>query len=194
MLGRSSEIETPFNSFGGVRKLCEMGKLQEAILATEKMQQQGISVSNNVYFYLLRECIYNEEMPAGRDVYTLIVKGGLESNAYLGSQLIEMFTAFGGLLEANEVFRKLHEPNLFSWSAIILANVKLGHTAHAIVLYEQMMLSTLETDGHLFVAIMKACMDPAALACGKAVHVRILNCGIKQDACMGNALINMYAK
>ncbi|KAH7365972.1 hypothetical protein KP509_18G057200 [Ceratopteris richardii] len=181
-------------SFGGLRRLCGRGELEKAISVARMMQQQGMDISNNAFFYVLRGCMYNGVVAAGMKVFDLIVRAGLESNTYLGSQAIEMFTAFRSLSEANDVFRRLHNPNVFCWSAIIMANVKLGNVENAIFLYDKMMLSSLQADGHTFVAVIKACTNALAIAKGKAIHACIHCYGLHHDSVLGNALVNMYAR
>lgn len=124
----------------------------------------------------------------------IINRAGLASNTFLGSHLIRMFASCGSLLEANQAFSKLHKPNLFTWSAIISANAKLGHGVQAINLYLQMQGSNVVPDGHIFSAVLKACGSAGTLLQGKLVHVHIIENEFERDVVVGNTLIDMYSK
>lgn len=180
--------------FESVRRLCEEGYLSEAIKNVHQMKERGVIVPAKIFDCLLDWCSNKADLAAGRDVYDLVKRSGFESNAFLGRRVIRMFVSCGSLLEANEVFSKLPEPNVFTWSAIILAHVKLGQDPQAIELYHQMQKSNVEPDTHVYVTILKACSSLAALGQGKLIHVCIIERGFEIDVIVGNALINMYAK
>lgn len=158
------------------------------------MDQQGLHVSISDLYCLLQLCIKDEDLAAGRKLRTLIARYGFESNAFLGSHLIRMFALLGCLMEANQVFNKLPEPSVYSWSAIISAHAKLGQGEQAIELYYQMQQSSVKPDDHVFVAVLQACISTAALEQGKLVHSHIIKNGMESSGCIGNCLLDMYAK
>lgn len=174
-----------------LQKLCEIGRLQEAIEVTDT---HVAYISINIYQCLLQSCIIKKDLAAGRKVHSLILKSGFESNAYLGSYLIRMFDLCGSLLEANEVFVELPYPNVFAWSAIISACTKHGQGEQAIKLYQKMQESNVQPDGHVFVAGLKACARETAFTQGILVHMQVIEKGFDSMLYVCNALIDMYAK
>lgn len=108
-------------------KLCTEGCLQTALQILHLMlQHRAPAVSANIFYCILLECMKKEDLKAGREAHCLIVQGGLDSDTFLGSHLIRMFASCGSLFEANQVFRRLPHPSVFTWSAIILAHANLG--------------------------------------------------------------------
>lgn len=177
-----------------LKKLCQEGWLHKALQAVEQMDLQGIPLSTNILFCLLQGCIKKEDIAAGRKVHALIVRRGMGSNSFLGSHLIRMFASCGSLLEANRVFSRLLESNVFSWCAIISAHANLGQGKQAIELYQRMLMSGIKADGHVFVAALKACASATGLTEGKLIHAHISENGYEPNVYVGNALIYMYAK
>lgn len=59
---------------------------------------------------------------------------------------------------------------MFSWSAIISAHSRLGRHEEALKLYHSMRKSSLEADGHVYVAVSKACSGLASIVQGFVQH------------------------
>lgn len=122
------------------------------------------------------------------------MESGLISDPFLGSYLIRMFTVFGDLWEANEVFEGLSHRTVYSWSAIIAAHTSLGCSERAVELYFELRASNLEPDGHIFVAALQACAFSESLSSGILVHNDIIETGLDSQLFVANTLIDMYAK
>lgn len=179
-----------------LKRLCEKGSLQKALLLIYHMDQKGFPVSTKAFSCLLQACINNGDLQAGRDIYSWIMRSGF-NNIFLANQLIRMFATCGSLLEANQVFYNLRKPNVFTWTAIISAHVNMGHDDHAIALYHQMrdMVSGgPKPDAHVFVAVLKACANTGDLKQGRLIHAHIRQSGFESHIYVANSLINMYAK
>lgn len=151
-----------YGSFGSSRDLHGEGPFVDLFQKHEEML-----ISSSMFVQLLDKCIVEKDLAAGRETHSLIVRSGLESDTVLGSYLIRMFSSFSCLVEAKQVFSKLLKPNVYSWSAVITAHAKLGQEEQAINLYHQMQMSDVVPDGHVFVAVLKACSSIGALNQGK---------------------------
>ena len=60
-------------------------------------------------------------------------------------------------MDATKVFYELDKPDAFSWNAIILAHTKYGLNDKAIQLFQIMRNLLIEPNGHVMVAVLKAC-------------------------------------
>ena len=52
----------------------------------------------------------------------------------------------------------------------------------------------MKPDQITYVSILNACVSPTTVEHGKGVHAHIMDAGFQSHVCVGNALINMYAK
>lgn len=186
----AKEDDCPESSDGLVLK----SNLTLAVETLKCHQNEGKCVSNDVLYQLSGRCMDENNPAAGRGVHSLIVSNGLESNVFLGSCLIRMFTYFEVLHEADKVFRKLVRPDVFTWTAILSANVKLGDNERAFELYRQMLEARVRPDGHVFVEILKACMGTATRTHAQQIHATIIEHGLEDDAFVASSLIGSYGK
>eukprot|EP00250_Pteridium_aquilinum_P009982 c19069_g1_i1 orf=1-780(-) len=181
-------------SFEALRKTCIGGELKQALQQVRHMAQERVHIPSNSLVQLLQRCIDENDLASGRNMQHIIKIIGMESEAFIGSHLIRMFGHFGCLMEATEAFKKLLQPNVFAWNAIICAHVKMGKFAQAFCLYIEMQELGVEPDGHIFVVVLKACMGIGNLEQSLWVHLDIVKCGFETEVFVGSTLIDMYAK
>lgn len=177
-----------------LKKLCSQGQPHEALDFVGFLCCKARCGTFTIFSHLLQCCVENCDIIGGRAVHSLIAKTGLESNTILGSYLIRMFALGGSLVEASQVFDKLSEPNVFSWSAIISAHTKFGKHERALDLYQGMRKSGLIADGYVYLAVIKACASSACMLWGKIVCSHVIEGSFESDTFVCNALIDMYAK
>ncbi|MCO5605937.1 hypothetical protein L7F22_060123 [Adiantum nelumboides] len=168
--------------------------LAMAVQTLKTYQNEGKHVSIDILGELLEHCLKENNLAAGKGVHSLIVGNGLESDAFLGSCVVRMLTYFEEFHEANEVFRKLVKPDVFTWTAIISANVKFGDNERAIELYRHMLEAKVRPDGHVFVEVLKACMGAATQRHTQQIHASIIEHGLEHDAFVGSSLVGLYVE
>lgn len=166
---------------------------QEVKETDDATNEQEDNLHISAFSSLLQRCIKKRDLAEGRRLHLLIVISGLEYNSFLGGHLIRMFAFFERLSEAQQVFSKLLNPNVFSWSAIISAHGESGKTVEALKLYHEMRVSTVEPDGHVFVAVLKVCSTAEALEQARTVHGHIIESGLESDVYVGSTIIDMYS-
>eukprot|EP00250_Pteridium_aquilinum_P021896 c25258_g14_i1 orf=561-1136(+) len=190
-----SSKSIPFAALKSTRDFFHEGGFLEALRALDIANQQGSPSSSKLLTSLLQWCIDRKNIRLGRMLHCTILKRQLESNAVLASYIVRMFAACGNLQDANKVFSTLPNPNIFMWSAIILAHANLGQGAKAITLYQLMLQrQMLKPDAHTFVAVLKACSNLTDIEYGRQIHAHAIENGLELDSSVGNTLIDMYAK
>eukprot|EP00250_Pteridium_aquilinum_P034712 c7989_g1_i1 orf=554-1324(+) len=158
------------------------------------MLKHDVTISIAVFHCLLDGCIKQRSLAASREVHCLISNSNIKSNSSITGKLIHMFASCGSLVDANQVFEGVSEPDVFTWTAIILAHARFGEGNEAIALYHRMKQTGVKPDGHLFVAVFQACARAEALSEGESFHVDAVEGGFEQIIFVGNSLINMYSK
>ena len=135
----------------------------------------------------------SRDVETGRKVLSEIAKHGLETEPFLATHLIRMFSSFGSLLESNQVFSKLLCPTAFAWSAIISAHSELGHSHHARLLYNRMWTQEEFTPNeYVFVHSLRAC--PIYATHVRLIHHHIVQTWIDPKVIVTNTLIDVYTK
>lgn len=190
----AANLEREQGELRGIRRYYDEGDLYAEIGALGSLCDRGTPVPIKMFYSLLQACSKAADLELGRRVHALIVQSGLESDAYLGNQLIGMYSSRGRLKEATDVFDKLQAPNEFVWASLISAHVKHGQAEKAVRLYFQLRDSDVKPDDRVFVAVLKACANSFALAVGELVHLHVVETGLELNVYVGSALIDMYAK
>lgn len=180
--------------FGNFRKCVEEGRWDDADDAQEDMHRKGMRVNSNIYAVLIQKVITNKCLDAARELYTLIKKTAFQPNAFLGSHMIRMFHLLGSLEEANDVFSQLTRPNVFTWTAIISANAKMGRGEEAIRLYYRMLECKGVPDEYVFSGVLKGCTNIGDLSEAKVIHNHITKTEYESDLMVTTALMETYHK
>ncbi|KAJ7515252.1 hypothetical protein O6H91_22G007900 [Diphasiastrum complanatum] len=194
--GDGLRSRVPDSSCNGEKlsKLCEEGRLKEALHMLELMVQQTTKPPIHAYVCLLKGCSRRKALAEGKQVHALIVQSVLDSNIVLANTLVHMYSKCGSVLHAHKVFSNMPQHNVYSWTAIISAYAENGEVEAAINLFQQMQETGLAPDKVLFVLLLKACARLAALEQGRQLHSHIIKRGFQSDVIVGSTLVNMYAK
>ncbi|CAK9233687.1 unnamed protein product [Sphagnum troendelagicum] len=109
--------------------------------------------------------------------------------------MIRGYTEHGHYQEAfAQVFDSMANRNVISWTAMIGGFSKDGDGEEAFSVFNQMQQEGIVPNTITFISILKLCASTAALLAGKRVHAIINQAGLQADICVGNALVDMYAK
>lgn len=101
----------------------------------------------------------------------------------------------GDVEECKRLFEEMPERNVFSWNGLIGGYANNGLFFEVLDAFKRML-----TEGRVFpndatlVTVLSACARLGALDFGKWVHVYAEYNGYRGNVCIGNALIDMYAK
>ncbi|KAJ7546162.1 hypothetical protein O6H91_08G027800 [Diphasiastrum complanatum] len=189
-----SRVPDSFCNGDKLSKLCEEGRLKEALHMLELMVQQTTKPPIHAYASLLKGCSRRMALAEGKQVHALIVQSGLDSNIFLANTLVHMYSKCGSVLHAHKVFSNMPLHNVYSWTAIISAYADSGEVEEAINLFQQMQKTGVAPDKVLFVLLLKACARLAALEHGRQLHSQIIKRGFQSDVIVGSTLVSMYAK
>eukprot|EP01018_Ginkgo_biloba_P030797 Gb_33210 [translate_table: standard] len=177
-----------------VVKLCDEGRLKEAMTIFYDMYRQGIAPHFDTYAALLESCAKLKALPEGMQIHNHMLNAGFQSNSFLSSKLVSMYAKCGSLVEARLVFDKMGKVSLFAYNAMIAGYGRKGLCEEALALYFQMQQTDLQPDKYTFTYIVKACAGLGVLQQGKEIHCYAIKNGFGLDVFVGNALIAMYAK
>ncbi|OVA12223.1 Pentatricopeptide repeat [Macleaya cordata] len=106
-----------------------------------------------------------------------------------------MYSAFGSLDDAHQVFDEIPSKNVVCWTSLISAYVDNGKPSKALKLFRQMQIESVDPDQITITVALSACADLGALEMGGWIYAYARRKqGFEVDLCLNNALINMYAK
>ncbi|CAA0840897.1 Pentatricopeptide repeat-containing protein [Striga hermonthica] len=114
---------------------------------------------------------------------------------HLNISFIKRYLISGDLPRARQLFDKISEPDVQSWTLLISAYTKAGRSKEAVKLYREVKEGRkIEPDKFAVLAAAKACAASGDLVNAKEVHGDASKYGLSSDLLLGNALIDMYGK
>ncbi|KAH9301061.1 hypothetical protein KI387_012644, partial [Taxus chinensis] len=159
-----------------------------------KMQAAGMKPNQFTFAAVLPACSNLSSVEEGVAIHTEVIRSEFQCNLLVTNALIDMYAKCGSIQIARDVFDKMFDPDLISWTTIIAGYVHNGLAEEALELYRQMQLAGVKPDEKTFASILPACADLGALEQGVEIHDEIVGSGFQTDVFLVSALIDMYAK
>ncbi|XP_010536458.1 PREDICTED: pentatricopeptide repeat-containing protein At2g03880, mitochondrial [Tarenaya hassleriana] len=153
------------------------------------MLSEGARPNMYTFSSVLRAC---NELASVRMLHSVIVKDGLESDVYVRSALIDMYSKLGEQKDALYVFNEMVTGDRIVWNSIIGGCAQNNDSDEALNLFKRMKRAGFCADQSTLTSVLRACTGLALLEMGMQVHVHILK--YDEDLILSNALVDMYCK
>lgn len=170
------------------------GLAEEALRLVYEMHCGGVELNAFTFVKAVRVMVEVEDLEFGRQAHGLIIKSGFVSNLFLESILVDLYGKCGKIADAFQVFDRMSERDVVSWTAMIAGCVKQGDGEGALILFSQMQRQGVEPNQFTVASLLKACAKMRALREGRQVHAAIFRNKVRPDAHVNSALIDMYVK
>lgn len=174
-----------------IRDLCLNGRPRNSL---HILEQRGIDPSAYAYVCLLRRSTNMKDLEEGKYVHAHMANSDFIPSTFVLNALLNMYMKCGSLVDARQVFDRMRERDMFTWTMMLTGYAKLGHPEEAYKIYEQMHKERVPVDGITFTTILSVCGTLKSLQKGQRVHQDMRNAGIRPDTILGNTLIDMYVK
>ncbi|KAJ8641146.1 hypothetical protein MRB53_017840 [Persea americana] len=133
------------------------GQSEEAMKIFSKMQWEGVKPNQGTFVSVLSACSSLAGLSEGKQIHQIISKTIFQSNAFVESALISMYSKCGEIGTAREVFDQSVQKDTVSWNGIIAAYAHHGDGREAIHLFEEMQENWFEPDDVTYVGVLSAC-------------------------------------
>ncbi|KAH7286141.1 hypothetical protein KP509_33G060200 [Ceratopteris richardii] len=98
----------------------EHGFFREALNCWSQMRAEGIHVDGTTFVCISKASTGLESISEGQAIHSSIVKFGLEKDLFIGCTLIDLYSAFGFLEDAQASFEALSSPDALAWNSLII--------------------------------------------------------------------------
>ncbi|XP_057872340.2 pentatricopeptide repeat-containing protein DOT4, chloroplastic-like [Cryptomeria japonica] len=170
------------------------GFVEKALETFKQMQLAGVKPNSTTFASILPACAKMGTLEQGIDIHRSIREGGFLSDVVVSSALVDMYAKCGNIDKACELFDKMPQRNVVSWTAMILGYAQNGFVEKALENFKQMQLAGVTPNSTTFASILPACAKMGALKQGIDIHQSIEEGGFLSDVAVANALVDMYAK
>ncbi|PIN06643.1 hypothetical protein CDL12_20802 [Handroanthus impetiginosus] len=153
------------------------------------MLRDGVRPNMYTYSSVLRAC---EGFSILKQLHCCIIKVGLELDVFVRSALIDIYSKWGELQAALNIFDEMVTSDLVVWNSIIGGFAQNSDGDEALNLFIRMKRSGFWADQSTLTSVLRACTSLALLELGRQVHVHVMK--FDQDLVLNNALLDMYCK
>ncbi|KAJ7536751.1 hypothetical protein O6H91_12G081800 [Diphasiastrum complanatum] len=134
----------------------KFGQGEKALESFQQMLQEQVEPDNITYVAVLNACASQAAFQEGRLVHAQVIRQGLDSDMFVGSSLVDMYSKCGSIVDACRVFNNMPTHNVVSWSAMIMGYAVHGLGNEAEQLFEKMCQEDVDIDAGIFVSLLSA--------------------------------------
>ncbi|KAM0000167.1 putative tetratricopeptide-like helical domain superfamily, DYW domain-containing protein [Helianthus debilis subsp. tardiflorus] len=129
-------------------------KFDGVLLLFNEMNKMGIEADAMTMVSVLQSCAHLGALQQGRWAHEHVIRARMGVNVYLGAALINMYARCGSIDEARQVFDKMPQRDIVTWTAIICGYGMHGLAHLSEYLFVQMVSSGLKPDAVTFVGVL----------------------------------------
>lgn len=133
------------------------GQAEEALELLIFMVNYGVRPCDFTYAICIDACASLASINQGKQLHTLVVKNGFDSDLVIRNSLLDMYAKCGCNRSAKLVFEMLPSRDPILWTAMISTYGKSGCIGDAIKMFEQMIELKIKRDEIAYLAILSAC-------------------------------------
>ncbi|XP_061352455.1 pentatricopeptide repeat-containing protein At1g26900, mitochondrial [Gastrolobium bilobum] len=157
-----------------IGKYARNGLVGEAMALLQQMRLQGVKPNSSTLAGLLSACPASGSTQLVRYITSFIEEEKVELDAVLGTALVDMYAKCGFLDEAMEIFERMEDKDVKSWTAMISGHGVHGQPTNAIRLFNRMENEGFKPNEVTFLAILTACSHGGLIIEGMEIFKRMV--------------------
>eukprot|EP01018_Ginkgo_biloba_P018588 Gb_36614 [translate_table: standard] len=135
----------------------QTGYANDALTLFNKMKLADVKPNLATIMGVLPACAQLAALQQGKWIHGYIIQSGHESDVYVCNSLIDMYAKCGSIEVARQLFDRMSERNVVSWSAMIAGYGMHGYGEDALALFSQMQETGMKPNHITFVSVLYAC-------------------------------------
>ncbi|XP_077228070.1 pentatricopeptide repeat-containing protein At5g39350-like [Tasmannia lanceolata] len=172
----------------------EKGDYKVSISLYNQMLDQQITPNSTTFVHVLKACSLLTDLKTLRLIHNDILRFQLDSNNFATTALFNGYLKCGATDLAHQVFEKMPQRDVVSWTMIIRQNYQEGQFDMAIQTFRRMIWEGVLPDEFALVGILSVITDSRCLKHGLEVHGYLIRKGFEFNEIMIGSLVNMYTK
>lgn len=139
----------------------------ESLVLFDRMMEDGVVPDKVAMVTIVNACAKLGAMHRARFIHEYIDGNKFSLDVILGTAMIDMYAKCGSVESAREVFDRMREKNVISWSAMIAAYGYHGQGKAALDLFHMMLSSGISPNRVTFVSLLYACSHAGLIEEGR---------------------------
>ncbi|PRQ29828.1 putative tetratricopeptide-like helical domain-containing protein [Rosa chinensis] len=158
------------------------------------MQFRGVQPDRTTLAIALSSSAAMGILEAGEEIHAASHKAAFDTDIYVASALIGMYSKCGKTEMAKHIFHNMQELDVVCWNSMIAGLSLNSQDEEAFTYFKQMRQHEMLPSQFSYATILSCCAKLASSFQGKQVHAQITKDGYVSDVFVGSALIGMYCK
>ncbi|KAK4338648.1 hypothetical protein RND71_043135 [Anisodus tanguticus] len=130
---------------------------EEAQKFFSKMLEEGMKPDNFTYASVLDTCANLATVGLGKQIHAQIIKQELQSDVFITSTLVDMYSKCGNMQDSRLMFEKAPKKDFVTWNAMVCGYAQHGLGEEALQIFEKMQLENVRPNHATFLAVLRAC-------------------------------------
>ncbi|KAI3876721.1 hypothetical protein MKX03_019204 [Papaver bracteatum] len=177
-----------------IRGYSDKGPCREAIIVYKKMHENGFLPDHYTFPFVIRSCGVISGLTEGKEVHCNVIKHGFDTNDFVQSSLVAMYSRNGEMSSSELVFEDIAEKDVVTWTSLIAGYVQNGLFMGGLDGFRRMVATGVHPNMVTLVSVLPACAALNLLTLGEMIHGSGIKLGVDSDLSFVNSLISMYGK
>ncbi|XP_057984186.1 pentatricopeptide repeat-containing protein At4g13650-like [Malania oleifera] len=175
---------------GYAQNCCE----EKAIELFYQLKNESFLPNEMTYSSVLKASSGMLDSGLGRCFHAKTLKLGFLLDVFIGTALVDMYSKFFDMGDAEWAFGEMKKRNLITYNALITGYGLTGGHEKALIAYMELQNVGIKPDSFTFMALFSSCSVSGAVAEGAQVHCHSIMFGLESDVFVGNSIMNFYFK
>eukprot|EP01018_Ginkgo_biloba_P013189 Gb_32450 [translate_table: standard] len=132
------------------------GQGVEALKLFGQMQLAGVKPDSKTFASVLPACANLAALQQGMEIHEDIIRSGFH-DVFVENALVDMYAKCGSIKMAYNLFDKMQQRDVVSWTSMIAGYAMHGCSKEALILFEQMQDSGINPNNVTLVSVLSAC-------------------------------------
>ncbi|KAL8555585.1 hypothetical protein ACS0TY_003402 [Phlomoides rotata] len=150
------------------------------------------------YVSILRECVEISNLRKAKTVHAKLIKTSEQETdfRFIHNLLIHAYVKCGDVINGRQVFEKMPEKNVVSWTVLIAGFVRKGFPIETVSLFYDMHKSSIRPNEYTFVSVLQACSfaESLHLICALQIFALIIRLGFEGNVYLVNSFLTILIR
>ncbi|XP_074317193.1 pentatricopeptide repeat-containing protein At5g50390, chloroplastic [Silene latifolia] len=133
------------------------GYSEEALSLYYEMQDSGVSMDHFTFSIVVRICARLGSLEHAKQAHAGLVRHGFSLDTVANTALVDLYSKWGRIEDARNLFDKMTRKNVISWNALIAGYGSHGQGEKAVELFDKMLREGMRPNHVTFLAVLSAC-------------------------------------
>ncbi|MCL7029309.1 hypothetical protein MKW94_030490 [Papaver nudicaule] len=171
------------------------GNAKEALsFLSQMVMNEGLIPDRVTLVSVISSCTQLGSLLAGKSVHGLTIRMGFDNDLSVANSLLNLYAKTGSTRNARNLFAKMSEKDVISWSSMILCYVQNEEPDAALNLFDEMVKKKYEPNSVTLVSVLQACAAAINVNVGRRIHELTKQNWIELDLSVSTSLLDMYMK